>query len=345
MALADHLKGIEDFVDDGTDECLEQLKGHLLAVGPDYLLQQEPDDNVIYDACLNQETAESKIRLLQAVVVAGWPIFDPQYNFAFELAYCSKWLHQPETVRLYEYFLGMGLDPNATNRDLEDESMSITDAVCFEMVSELCCEGGPLKEIQYLAAAWNVLKSAQKGFPYRGIECFEGVIGRRLTAVYAKYCSEDTTEIQKYGGYWWSEAFIDEVVFDFEGKYLVYNGDAFVNPHVLTQEIKPWVNVSVPFVQFLDKTLLDIDFEELDDSDGCLIAVILKFEGNESLTGVWHQNHVLLEPQSFEVIMPKLKGIEHQPRCKSWDEVRALEPMEVEEDDEAEEVEEVEDVK
>ena len=139
----------------------------------------------------------------------------------------------------------------------------------------------------------------------------------------------------------WSEAFIDEVVFDFEGKYLVYDGDVYVNPHVFTQETHPWVGVSVPFVQFLDLTLLDVDFEELNESNACQIALILKFEGNESLTGVWHQNHVLLEPQSFEAIMANLKGIKHQPRCKSWDEVWAMESMQEEVD--VEDVEEVED--
>lgn len=344
MDIQKHIEAIENFKSDGSEECFARLKEHMVAVSPEYLLNQDPDKNALNNAFLNQNNPEAKMKLLQVAVECRWPIFDPNYNFAYHFAFYSKWFPQPGTIRLFEYLLDMGLDSHATSGDSDDMD-TITDELGIEISYEICCEGGPLKEIQYLAAAWNMLRAHQKKLPYRGFENFETAISRRLTAVYARKADESTKkkELEPLGQYSWSYVLPNELVFDFEGKLLVYDGDVYVNPHVLTNEPQDWVEISQSLQNFIGLKLIDLDFEELrektaEHSTACRIASIFKFESNEYLTGIRDDKLVLLEDCPFETILPKLKGIRHQPRCKSWDGVVSNEMEEILEGEEIEEV-------
>ena len=315
MSKKEIVDSIEKLCENLTPDKLPTLQSYFEALGADYFEELAKDSRSIFLEHILSDSyrykyegfnsrADFQIAVLKAAIDAGWPLFDTKFDFAISIAYTvalsiaytDEDNHKIEAAKLYEFMLDNGFDGNAKFMD-EPDGETITDIIRSYISSSIVIDGEPPAKIMRLVPAYEVLRAHEEKLPYHGLESYDSVQGRTLKAVYAKQAQPNGTStfLENQTDWCWS----DELVFDFDGKLLVYDTDVWVNPHVLNNEPDAWINVSDSFKENIGHRLQQLSFqlvrvEDNSNHNNNYLATTFDFYSARSLTAIGTDDNKLL---------------------------------------------------
>ena len=239
-----------------------------------------------------------QIAVLKAALETDWPLFDPSLDIGIEIARQVNWHYDINTAKLFEFMLDHGFDSSCRYSDQEEwDHECITDWIGTEISYAIVCEGESPDKVMPLVAGWETLKAHKSKLPYHGFEAFNSVHGRVLKAVYAKHPKSNGTAkfLDNKTDWTWS----NELIFDFDGKLLVYDTEAWVNPHILNNDPTAWFDVSDSFQEHIGKRLQQISFQCVQQridahTIGNMLVAHFDFHSARTITAFYDEGQLLI---------------------------------------------------